>query len=161
MKEFQLTTQVKVYSYDELSADDRLLAEAARKATLRSYAPYSHFHVGAAVSLENGVIMTGTNQENVAYPSGLCAERTVLFYANSQHPDVAVKALAIAACQADGTPPEMPVSPCGACRQVMTETERRYGKPIRILLCGKEEVYVVDSAANLMPLSFNLPPESR
>ena len=141
---------------EELDGQDKLLMEAAREATRRSYAPYSRFHVGAAALLENGMMVTGTNQENVASPSGLCAERTTLFYANSQHPEKAVKALAITARTPDGDFVHSPVTPCGACRQVMTETENRYGKPIRILLCGSEEVYIAESARSLLPLSFDL-----
>ena len=155
MKTFTIETQMKVYAYHELSPDEQMLAEAAREATQRSYAPYSHFHVGAAVLLANGIVVTGTNQENVAYPSGLCAERTALFYANSQYPDIAVKALAISACDANGAMKRTPISPCGACRQVMVETEKRFGHPIRILLCGTEEVYVAESASCLLPLSFD------
>lgn len=158
MKSFTLETQVKVYAYHELSADEQTLADAALEATHRSYAPYSHFHVGAAILLANGIIVTGTNQENVAYPSGLCAERTALFYANSQYPDVPVVALAIAACNAEGIANHTPISPCGACRQVMVETERRFAHPMRILLCGAEEVYVIDNATSLLPLSFNFEP---
>ena len=154
MKEIKLTSIVKVYGYDELSAEDLRLTDVAREATRRSYAPYSHFHVGAAVRLEGGILVTGSNQENVAYPSGLCAERTALFSANSQHPDLPVEALAIAARDAEGVSPRQPVTPCGACRQVMLETESRFGHPMRILLCGAEEVYVTEGVANLLPLSF-------
>ena len=118
MKKQKIELSYKIYRIDELLAEDSQLAKAAKEATRRSYAPYSRFHVGAAVLLENGVTVTGTNQENVAYPSGLCAERTALFYANSQYPDVAVKAMAIATANA-----ETVISPCGACRQVMIETE--------------------------------------
>lgn len=150
MKERKIEINYKVYAINELDTQDSRLVKTAIEATKRSYAPYSNFHVGAAALLENGVIVTGTNQENVAYPSGLCAERTALFYANSQYPDVAVKALAIATCDSDNI-----LSPCGACRQVMAETEKRYGKPMRILLCGKTEVYVVESAADLLPFTFN------
>ena len=150
MKERRIEISYKVYAINELDAQDNNLVKAAIEATQRSYAPYSNFHVGAAALLENGVIVTGTNQENVAYPSGLCAERTTLFYANSQYPNVAVKALAIATCDSENT-----LSPCGACRQVMAETEKRYGKPMRILLCGKTEVYVVESAADLLPFTFH------
>lgn len=139
----------------ELTDTDRQLVIAAQEATLRSYAPYSHFHVGAAVLLENGTIVTGTNQENVAYPSGLCAERTALFYANSQYPDIAVKALAIAAKTAAGDLCQIPISPCGACRQVMLETEKRFGQTIRILLAGTENFYIADSAKSLLPLAFD------
>ena len=150
MKKNKFEFTYHVLAIDELDAQDRLLMESAREATLRSYAPYSRFHVGAAVLLENGIIMTGTNQENVASPSGLCAERTTLFYANSQYPDVPVMALAIASPDTEGI-----LSPCGACRQVMLETENRYGKPMRVLLCGAEEVIVVESARNLLPFAFD------
>ena len=161
MKTFTIETVVKVYAYHELTADEQELAEAAREATRRSYAPYSRFHVGSAVLLANGTIVTGSNQENAAYPSGLCAERTALFYANSQYPDVAVKMLAIAACEADGKMRPTPIPPCGACRQVMVETEKRFNQPIRILLCGTEEVYVAESSSCLLPLSFEFTSDSR
>ena len=154
MKTLTLETPIKVYAYAELSAEERKLTESALEATHRSYAPYSNFQVGAAVLLENDVIVTGTNQENVAYPSGLCAERTALFYANSQYPDVAVKALAIVGCSKHEGMNRTPISPCGACRQVMVETEKRFGKPMKVLLCGAEEVYVAGSASCLLPLSF-------
>ena len=156
MKSFTLTTEIKVYAMSELSETDTQLVKEAQKATSRSYAPYSHFHVGAAALLEDGNIVTGTNQENVAYPSGLCAERTTLFYANSQYPDQAVMALAIAARTENGELNKTPITPCGACRQVMVETEKRYGKPMRVLLCGSEEVYIAESAQSLLPLSFDL-----
>lgn len=155
MKAFIIETPVKVYAYHELSTNEQTLVEAARKATHRSYAPYSQFHVGSAVLLTNDTIVTGSNQENIAYPSGLCAERTALFYANSQYPDVAVKMLAIVACDANGKIKPTPISPCGACRQVMAETEKRFGQPIRILLCGTEEVYIIESVSCLLPLSFD------
>ena len=150
MKTITLETQVKVYAYHELSAEDLALTDAALEATRRSYAPYSRFHVGAAALLENGIVVTGTNQENVASPSGLCAERTTLFYANSQYPDVPVVALAIASPDTEGI-----LSPCGACRQVMLETENRYEKPMRVLLCGMEEVIEVKSARDLLPFAFD------
>lgn len=156
MKSFTLTTEIKVYTMSELSEKDHRLVIAAQEATLRSYAPYSHFHVGAAVLLEDGTIVTGTNQENAAYPSGLCAERTALFYANSQYPKQAVMALAIAARTENGKLCKTPVSPCGACRQVMTETEKRFGRPMRILLCGSDEVFIAENAQSLLPLSFDL-----
>ena len=155
MKEKRIEISYKVCAINELDAQEKSLMEAALEATRRSYAPYSHFHVGAAALLENDVIVTGSNQENVAYPSGLCAERTALFYANSQYPDMAIKTLAIAACNENGTPSANIISPCGACRQVMLETENRFGKPIRILLYGPKEVYVVESVASLLPLAFS------
>ena len=155
MKEKRIEISYKVCAINELDAQEKSLMEAAIEATRRSYAPYSHFHVGAAALLENDVIVTGSNQENVAYPSGLCAERTALFYANSQYPDMAIKTLAIAACNENGTPSANIISPCGACRQVMLETENRFGKPIRILLYGPKEVYVIESVACLLPLAFS------
>lgn len=154
MKQLDIHTTIKIYSPDELSAEEQQLVEAAKKATTRSYAPYSHFHVGAAALLDNGEIISGTNQENAAYPSGMCAERTTLFYANSQHPQQAVKALAIAARTSEGHWTETPISPCGACRQVMTETENRYEKPMKVLLCSAQEVFVIESAKDLLPVSF-------
>ena len=143
MKELNIEIAVKIYDYEELDAADRELMDAAREATNRSYAPYSHFSVGAAARLANGIVVTGTNQENAAYPSGLCAERTTLFYANSQHPDQAVTTLAIAA------------PPCGACRQVMLETEKRFKHPMRVLLYGKKGIYELKNVGELLPLSFD------
>ena len=153
MKEIKYVTNIKQYSLEELPDQDKELLKAACDATGRSYAPYSKFSVGAAALLENGVIVTGTNQENAAYPSGICAERTTLFYANSQYPDQPVKALAIAAkTMGDFIP--TPIPPCGACRQVMLETENRYKKPIRLLLYSRTCIYVIDSVSELLPLSF-------
>lgn len=150
MKGMKMEITYEVHAIGELGRQDRQLVETAREATRRSYAPYSRFHVGAAALLENGIIVTGTNQENVASPSGLCAERTALFYANSQYPDVAVVALAIASCDTEDI-----LSPCGACRQVMLETENRFGKPMRILLCGAEEVIMLKKAKDLLPFAFD------
>ena len=155
MKAKKLEIKYEIRSIDELGAEDRKLMDAAIEATQRSYAPYSHFHVGAAALLGNDVIVTGTNQENVAYPSGLCAERTALFYANSQYPYVPVKALAIVGISEVNGMNRTPLSPCGACRQVMLETENRFATPMRVLLCGKEEVYIVESAKDLLPFAFD------
>ena len=155
MKEQRIEISYKIYTIDELEAQDKHLVDAALEATRRSYAPYSHFHVGAAALLENDIIVTGTNQENIAYPSGLCAERTALFYANSQYPDKAVKALAIAAYSEEEGIVRTPISPCGACRQVMLETEKRFGKPMKILLCGAKEVYIIEGVTHLLPFEFS------
>ena len=122
MKEINIVTTIKELSEKELEEKDHKLVEEAKNATKRSYAPYSNFNVGAAAELENGIIITGTNQENAAYPSGICAERTTLFYANSKYPNVAVKSLAIAA-NTKNKFTELPTAPCGACRQVILETE--------------------------------------
>lgn len=139
----------------ELAPADRELCQAAKQACLASYAPYSHFHVGAAVRLANGQIVCGSNQENAAYPSGLCAERCALFAANAQHPAEAVEALAIAACDEHGNFTPRAITPCGACRQVMLEVEQRYGKAIRVLLCGEAEVIVVDNCSSFLPWQFD------
>ena len=155
MKEQILELSYRIYALDELPEESRKLVDAALEATRRSYAPYSHFYVGAAAKLDNGVIVTGNNQENVAFPSGLCAERTVLFYAGAVYPDRAVTALAIAAYAEEGFT-TMPIAPCGACRQVMLETEQRYRTPMRILLYGTEGVCVVEGGVReLLPLQFD------
>ena len=155
MKTLTHTFHYVLCTYDELSVTDRQLIDAAKSATQRSYAPYSHFHVGAAALLADGTVVTGTNQENAAYPSGLCAERTTLFYANAAHPDQAIEALAVAA-YTDGKFTNIPVPPCGACRQVMLEVEQRYHQPIRILLYGTEGIYVIEGGiSELLPLTFD------
>ena len=155
MKEMTIETKVKVCTVDELSPADREVVDAARRATANSYAVYSHFNVGAAVRLADDTLVAGTNQENAAYPSGLCAERTTIFWANSQYPSQAVKVLAIAA-RTDQGELEVPIPPCGACRQVILETEKRYNTPIRIILYGAKECYVVeDGIKALLPLSFD------
>jgi cytidine deaminase len=155
MKEFLIKTTVKVCTVDELSSFDRELVDAARTATANSYAVYSHFNVGAAVRLADGTIVCGTNQENAAYPSGLCAERTTLFWANSQYPTMPVEAIAIAARTEQGEL-DRPIPPCGACRQVILETEKRFDKAMRIILYGAKECYIIeDGIKALLPLSFD------
>ena len=138
---------------DELSQSDRELVSAAMEATKGSYAPYSKFRVGAAARLANGLVFTGANQENAAYPSGLCAERTTLFAANAQYPDQLVLALAIAARKGNRFMPT-PISPCGACRQVISGVEDRFGHPVRILLYGTEGIYECNGIDALLPLRF-------
>lgn len=155
MRNFRIEIPVCACSYDELSEADRQLIDAAKEATSQSYAPYSHFAVGAAALLEDGTVVTGSNQENAAYPSGTCAERTTLFYANSQYPDVAIETLAIAARNEQGEFVNRPIAPCGACRQVMLESEARQGKPLRLLLCGTEGICEIKQASHLLPLSFD------
>lgn len=154
MKDLTITAVIKVYQYNELSKQDQALIQTAMEATTRSYAPYSRFSVGAAALLGNGTVVTGTNQENAAYPSGLCAERTTLFYANSQYPDQPVVTLAIAA-RTEKDFIDSPIPPCGACRQVILETEKRYDQPIRILLYGKKNIYEIKGISDLLPLSFD------
>ena len=140
-------------SVEEMNAEDRELVSASIEAMGGAYAPYSHFNVGAAVLLEDGTIVTGSNQENAAYPSGLCAERTALFHAGSQYPDKAITTLAIAASNSEGFT-ELPVTPCGACRQVLLEAEMRCKRPIRVLMYGTAFVYEILGTKDLLPLSF-------
>lgn len=153
MKEITLETKVTVSSKEELPEEYRKLLDAALEATGGAYAPYSHFRVGAAVLLEGGQIVTGSNQENAAYPSGLCAERVALFSANAQYPEEKVMAIAIAAVT-QGKQVEM-ITPCGGCRQVMTEVENRFHHPVEVLLYGADKVYQIKNASALLPLSFD------
>ena len=155
MKENKIEIPVKVYAYEELSEANRQLIDKAKEMTYHSYAPYSRFCVGAAVRLANGVEVIGCNQENAAYPSGLCAERTALFSAGAQYPDTPVEMLAIAAKGTDGALQYEPIAPCGSCRQVIIEAETRAKHPIRILLYGRKCIYVVDGIEKLMPLTFS------
>ncbi|MEA3446846.1 MAG: cytidine deaminase [Bacteroidota bacterium] len=154
MKQEELHIHYQRYNYQEIPKNVNELLEHARDAIKRAYAPYSKFRVGAAVRLENGVIITGNNQENVAYPSGLCAERVALFYANAKYPDIPVVDLLIMAESGDNGITEQPVSPCGSCRQVLQETELRYNKDIRVMLAGKEEVWIFENGSQLLPLNF-------
>lgn len=156
MKEISIHVQYLVYDLpEELPESDQSLLEAAKKVLSAAYAPYSAYKVGAAAMLEDGTIVTGNNQENVAYPSGLCAERVALFYAASRFPDKAVKAIAVTARAADFDISE-PVTPCGACRQVIAETEVRYGNPIRVIMQGDSgKVFVMVGVNNLLPLMFH------
>ena len=153
MKQINLTTKISVYTYDECSEIEKSLIDAAKEATSNAYAPYSHFHVGAAALLADGQVVMGSNQENAAYPSGLCAERTTLFAANANNPNTPVTALAIA-CYTNGHFSEQAISPCGACRQVMLETEYRFGIPMKVILYGEKMCYIFESAADLLPLNF-------
>jgi cytidine deaminase len=141
-------------SAQELSAEDAQLLKLAQEVTANAYAPYSHFRVGAAARLENGEIVTGTNQENAAFPAGLCAERTLLSTTASLFPGVAVKVLAISYFNENG-PNNGPISPCGICRQSLQEMEQRTGKSIRLVLGGREgKVYRIPEAGQLLPLAF-------
>ena len=153
MKEVILQTKMTQCKYEELDEVLRNVVDAAKNMTQNAYCPYSHFHVGAAARLADGQIVAGSNQENAAYPSGLCAERTTLFAANANHPHTPVEALAIA-CYTHGHFTKDAASPCGACRQVMLETEHRFGQPMQVILYGEDMCYVFDSAADLLPLNF-------
>ena len=154
MKEINLVTKIRVYSYNELTDADKNLVDLAKSATQRAYSPYSRFNVGAALLLANGEIVTGSNQENVAFPSGTCAERTTCFYAHSSYPGVRFVKLAIAAFHNGAFTPH-PVSPCGACRQVLAEYERIGGEKLEIILYGADEIYVLSEVSDLLPLIFH------
>lgn len=155
MKKMELKSTIGVCCLEELTDAEQHLVKLAIEATGRSYAPYSHFCVGAAVLLANGEEVIGCNQENAAYPSGLCAERTAIFAAGAQYPDVPVEVLAIAARGTDGELTDEPTGPCGPCRQVVIETEKRSKRKIKILLYGRRHIYVIDGIGQLMPLSFS------
>ena len=152
MRQIQIATAVEVYAYNELDSESQRLNHAAREAAKKAYAPYSHFQVGAALLLDNGEILSGSNQENASYPAGSCAERTVLFYAGAHHPDKAVSRLAIVAFNPQGQVEQ--ISPCGICRQVLLETEQRQGSPISIWLFGQTAIYCFPSATSLLPFCF-------
>lgn len=154
MKDLKIELMIKECQMEELSDADREIVEQAIEATYSSYAPYSQFHVGACIKLADGTLMPGCNQENAAFPAALCAERSAIFAAGAQHPDLAVTALAIAARDGSGQLTQEPVTPCGSCRQVMVETEKRFSQPIHILLYGRKRIYMTDGIRNLMPLSF-------
>jgi cytidine deaminase len=150
----KITANIIKCNYPDLNFEEKKWIDVAKEATKRSYSPYSKFSVGAAAVLANNEIVTGSNQENVAYPSGLCAERTAIFYANSRYPEHAVKAIAIAVSTC-GDFTDKPVSPCGSCRQVLLETELRFEQPIRIYMYGKSAIYIVESVKDLLPLAFD------
>ncbi len=139
----------------ELSVDDRKLVEAAIQATSTSYAPYSDFHVGAALRLDDGTVVIGSNQENVAYPSGLCAERTALFAASAQYAGHAIESIAIVARNPEGA--LAGASPCGACRQVMSEQQNRQGRKMRVIcFFSDDKILIFDSIESLLPFSFEM-----
>lgn len=154
MKKFSHTVNWSVLSQEELENNDLMLVKAAQEATAGSWSPYSGFSVGAALLLDDGTVVTGSNQENAAYPSGLCAERTALFAAGHAHPGKAVVALAIAARNEKGFTAQ-PITPCGACRQVLAETEQRGGKPIRYILYGTQGTMIIEGGTDaILPFCF-------
>ena len=154
MEQKTIQSTFLVCQKEELSQEEQQLIDAAIEATSRSYAPYSHFHVGAAIQLKNGVVIMGCNQENAAFPAGICAERSAIFAAGAQYPDQPIMTLTITARNSKGELLDEPASPCGTCRQVIIETETRFKQPVRILLYGKKHTYVMDGIRQLMPFSF-------
>lgn len=155
MKNHTVSFSYKEYENEDLlPEEDRHLVTLARKASEKAYAPYSGFNVGAAVRLKSGITVTGANVENAAFPSGICAERTAISHAVSNYPGDPVVAVAIAASTSEGLV-DSNVSPCGNCRQVISEEETRNGMPVRVLLSGKRGVFVIGSISDLLPLRFS------
>lgn len=155
MQKKEFTFSYEVYdSAEALSEEDAKLLNDARAVTKNAYAPYSHFRVGAVARLTNGQIVTGTNQENAAYPVGICAERTLLSTASSLYPGIAIHTLAIS-YQNENGPSDQPISPCGICRQSLQEFEYRTGHPVRLILGGqKGQICVIPASSLLLPLAF-------
>jgi len=154
MEHKKIVLEYEALAHDELFDTDAELVKKAMGATYRGYAPYSHFNVGAAILLSNGVSVEGANQENVAYPSGTCAERSACFYAHARYPEAKFEKIAIAARGTDGEFISEPVAPCGACRQALLEYEMLAGKPVMVYLVGREKVYRIPSVISLLPLAF-------
>ena len=141
-------------SASQMTPEDQEMVAAALDAQKGSYSPYSHFQVGASLKLENGLVLKGANQENAAYPSGLCAERTVMFYAGANYPDIPFDTLAIAGSD-HGVLCESPASPCGACRQVMAEYQKKHNKPFNIILVGSKRIRKFHCVDDVLPFIFD------
>ncbi len=152
MTEKNITTKIQVLGYNELPDDEKKLVDLCREATKSSYTPYSHFNVGAALLLDNGVMIKGANQENAAF-AGTCAERSACYNAGANYPGVPIAKIAVTAFQ-NGDFVADPVSPCGVCRQALLEFEVQAGKPMMVLLAGREHIYRLPSVKALLPLSF-------
>ena len=153
MKIIKISADILECSLDELSEEDWRLVQDSQKNLKNAYAPYSKFSVSASVKLDNGEILNGTNQENAASPSGLCAERTAIFYANSKFPENRITTIAISAFFG-GDIISTPITPCGACRQVIIESEKRFSKPIKIILASKTKCLIINKIDDILPLTF-------
>lgn len=156
MKTKDIQISIEEYAHiDELTESDQELIKMSDEALERAYAPYSHYRVGAAIRLVGGEVFCGNNQENAAYPSGLCAERVAMFYAKSKHPEAIIETIAVSA-KADYFIIEEAVSPCGSCRQVMAEYQIQQGSPIRVIMKGQNgPIQVVNTIEALLPLMFH------
>ncbi|MCF8274759.1 MAG: cytidine deaminase [Flavobacteriaceae bacterium] len=156
MKEIKIESTLYLFeSLDELPKDVSSLMKNAVEAREKAYAPYSNFYVGAALLLDNNQIITGNNQENASYPSGLCAERTAIYYANSQYPNAKIVRMAISAGSKKNLT-NSPIPPCGACRQAIAEYEVKQNAPIEIYFMGEVgNIAKSNSLANLLPLIFD------
>ena len=152
MTEKNITTKVQVLAYNELNQEDKTLVDLAKEATKRSYTPYSHFNVGAALLLDNGVMIKGANQENAAF-AGICAERSACYNAGANYPGVGIKKVAITAFQ-NGDFVKEPCAPCGVCRQALLEFEVQAGHPMEVILIGRDTIYRLESIKSTLPLSF-------
>ncbi len=157
MQEKKIELSFILAHLSELSAQEQQLVANAKAAFKTAYAPYSGFLVGASVLLENGEVINGSNQENVAYPSGLCAERVALFYAGAKFPDVKINTVAISVLSKNFEVKDV-ISPCGACRQVMAEYEDKQHRPIKVILHSpKDEVLIANKVEDLLPFMFKSP----
>ena len=154
MKRTDIIVPITVAQYSELSQTEKTLVDAARAAPTSAYAPYSRFSVGAAILLSDGNIVSGSNQENAAYPSGLCAERTAAFYAHSRYHEAKFETIAIAARDTSGAETPAPIAPCGACRQSLLEYETLAGHPVKVILYGADEIFILPSVQSLLPVAF-------
>jgi cytidine deaminase len=155
MKKIEIATTLSVYeAVEELPEDIQQLMHSAFEARDNAYAPYSNFYVGAAILMDNGEIITGSNQENASYPSGLCAERTAIYYAGAKYPQIGIKTMAISA-KALKKGMTKPVPPCGACRQAIAEYEVKQKRPISLYFMGDTgQVFKSESLEDLLPLLF-------
>lgn len=154
MKKINISTSItELESVSELSNEQQELVQSAIEAAKGSYSPYSEFKVGAALKLGNGKTIKGNNQENAAYPSGLCAERVAIFYAGANYPDQPVLSIALVGIGKNGIT-SSPTYPCGACRQVMLETENRFNVKMKIIMVAEDRVHIAESAASLLPMGF-------
>jgi len=154
MKEYKIYVSTRVATQEELSLKERELIREAVNAAESSYSPYSHFAVGAALRLDTGEIIKGSNQENASYPVGCCAERTALFWTGANRKHAVICEIAVVALNGGQITRDV-TAPCGMCRQALLEVERRQKIPIRVFLCGKDEVVILNQVADLLPLSFN------
>ncbi|WP_234111715.1 MULTISPECIES: cytidine deaminase [Chryseobacterium] len=153
-KEFKITFEA-IENYHALDETEKKLYDAAQKVRQTAYAAYSHFHVGCAILLENGEIITGSNQENAAYPSGLCAERTTIFWTSANFPEVKIKKLFVIGAPKDAVS-STPIPPCGACRQSILEYESKQNEAIEIYFASLDgEIYKTKSIRDLLPFSFD------
>jgi len=154
MEEFKLTIKGISLTQSELNDSDKEILNQAEEAAKNAYAPYSQFYVGAALRLKNGIIVLGTNQENVAYPSGLCAERVAIFSASTNHPNEPIESMAITVNTTKSSIID-PLSPCGNCRQVIMEYQHKQQSPIRLILASQsDKVWIFEDAAALLPFGF-------